>query len=122
MILWRNIENNPFYHFDSNPRFPPFLLYVRWKSGVTFVRRSFRDAYLFYNNGTFSKVAFVLILGTNIRRAFKGPLVLWVFKCCCLELLYIIRSFFALFLVDFDQTYNKKVSFNQIAIMTFNIW
>ena len=33
-----------FYHFDSDPRFPPFLLYVRWKSGVTFVRRCFRDA------------------------------------------------------------------------------
>ena len=32
-----------FYHFDSDPRFPPFLLYVRWKSGVTFVRRYFRD-------------------------------------------------------------------------------
>ena len=43
MILWRNIENYPFYHFDSDPRFPPFLLYVRWKSGVTFVRRCFRD-------------------------------------------------------------------------------
>ena len=30
-----------FYQFDSDPRFPPFLLYVivRWKSGVTFVRR-----------------------------------------------------------------------------------
>ena len=40
MILWRNTEN---YHFDSDPRFPPFLLYVRWKSGVTFVRRCFRD-------------------------------------------------------------------------------
>ena len=25
------------------PDFPPFLLYVRWKSGVTFVRRCFRD-------------------------------------------------------------------------------
>ena len=32
-----------FYHFDSDPRFPPFLLYVRWKSGVTFVRKCFRD-------------------------------------------------------------------------------
>ena len=32
-----------FYHFDSDPRFPPFLLCVRWKSGVTFVRRCFRD-------------------------------------------------------------------------------
>ena len=33
MILWRNIENYPFYHFDSDPRFPPFLLYVRWNLG-----------------------------------------------------------------------------------------
>ena len=24
MILWRNIENYPLYHFDSDPRFPPF--------------------------------------------------------------------------------------------------
>ena len=32
-----------FYHFDSDPRFPPFLLYVRWKSGATFVRRCFHD-------------------------------------------------------------------------------
>ena len=24
MILWRNIENYPCYHFDSEPRFPPF--------------------------------------------------------------------------------------------------
>ena len=35
-----------FYHFDSDPRFPPFLLYVRWKSGVTFVQRCFCDVYL----------------------------------------------------------------------------
>ena len=40
MILWRNIEN---YHFESDPRFHPFLIYVRWKSGVTFVRRCFYD-------------------------------------------------------------------------------
>ena len=33
-----------FCHFDTNPRFPPFLLYVRCKFGVTFVRRCFRDA------------------------------------------------------------------------------
>ena len=32
-----------FYHFDSDPRYTPFLLYVRWKSGVTFVRRCVRD-------------------------------------------------------------------------------
>ena len=29
------------YHFNINPRFPPFLLFVRCKSG-----RSFRDGYL----------------------------------------------------------------------------
>ena len=28
-----------FFHFDCDPRFPPFLLYVRWKFGVTCVRR-----------------------------------------------------------------------------------
>ena len=43
MILWRNIEFFTFYHFDPDPRFPPFLLYVWWKSGVTFVRKCFRD-------------------------------------------------------------------------------
>ena len=40
MILWRNFH---FSSFDTNPRFPSFLLYVRWISGVTFVRRCFRD-------------------------------------------------------------------------------
>ena len=44
MILMRNLENITFYHFNINPRFPPFLLYVRCKSGVTFVRRCSRDA------------------------------------------------------------------------------
>ena len=40
MILWRSFH---FLSFNTNPRFPPFLLYVRCKSGVTFVRRCFRD-------------------------------------------------------------------------------
>ena len=48
MILWRNIENCPFFSFDSDPRFPPFLLYVRCKPGVTFVRRCFRDVNYFW--------------------------------------------------------------------------
>ena len=43
MILWRISKFFTFYHFDFDPRFPPFLLYVRWKSRVTFVRRCFRD-------------------------------------------------------------------------------
>ena len=42
MILWRNIE---IFHVLSFPRFPPLLIYVRLKSGVTFVRRCFRDAF-----------------------------------------------------------------------------
>ena len=44
MILWRKTDNYPFLSFYSDPRFPPFLLYVRRKSGVTFVRRCFRNA------------------------------------------------------------------------------
>ena len=47
MILWRNLENYPFFYIDSDPRFPPFLLYVRWKSGVNFLRRCFRDEMVF---------------------------------------------------------------------------
>ena len=43
IILWRNMENYHFYNFDSNPRFPPFLRYVRCESGVTFVWSCFRD-------------------------------------------------------------------------------
>ena len=31
------------HHFHFNPRLPLFLLYVRWKSGVTFVWRCFCD-------------------------------------------------------------------------------
>ena len=33
-----------FFHFDSDPRFPPFYYMFGWKSGVTVVRRCFRDA------------------------------------------------------------------------------
>ena len=33
-----------FFIFNTYSRFPPFLLYVRCKSGVTFIRRSSRDA------------------------------------------------------------------------------
>ena len=33
------------YHVSINPRFPPFLLYVRCKSGVTFVRKCFLDGF-----------------------------------------------------------------------------
>ena len=43
MIYGEILKILHFYHFDSDPRFPPFLLYVRWKSGDTFVRRCFRD-------------------------------------------------------------------------------
>ena len=40
-----NIENNPFLFFRFRPQIP-FLLYVCRKSGVTFVRRRFRDGFL----------------------------------------------------------------------------
>ena len=40
MILWRN---DHFLSFNTNPRFPPFLLYVRCKLGVTFVWKCFSD-------------------------------------------------------------------------------
>ena len=43
MILWRNIENYHFLSFLFRPQISPILLYVGWKSGVTFVRRCFRD-------------------------------------------------------------------------------
>ena len=52
MILWRIFH---FLSFNTNPRFPPFLLYVRCKSRVTSVRRCFRDARLWslsFRNGT----------------------------------------------------------------------
>ena len=42
-------KNINFYHFYSNPRFPPLLRYVRCKSGVTFVRRRFRDGFQYSN-------------------------------------------------------------------------
>ena len=50
MILWRNIENYPFFFLIPTPDFPHFLLYVKWKSGVTFVRRCFRDEPLSLKN------------------------------------------------------------------------
>ena len=37
------MEKLPLFYFKINPRFSPFLLYVRCKSGVTFVRSCFRD-------------------------------------------------------------------------------
>ena len=47
-----------FYHFDSDPRFPPFLLYVRWEFGVTFVRRCFRDGMIKIHIENVSVIAF----------------------------------------------------------------
>ena len=46
MIYEEILEIIHFYHFDFEPRFSPFLLYVRMKSVVTFIRRCFRDALL----------------------------------------------------------------------------
>ena len=44
MILWRIIENYPFLSFWFRPQISPIFIYVRWKSGVTFVRRCLHDA------------------------------------------------------------------------------
>ena len=51
MIYGEILKFFTFYHFDFDPRFPPFLLYVRWKSGVTFVGRCFRDVSSFFKIG-----------------------------------------------------------------------
>ena len=48
---------NYYYYFDSDPRFPPFVLYVRWKSGVTFVQRCFHDENLKNNRSLLIKTA-----------------------------------------------------------------
>ena len=74
-----------FYHFDSDPRFPPFLLYVRWKSGVTFVKRCFGDEFsswfdYFYSNSI--SISFKLInhfIGKLVKLQFQHQYchVLW---------------------------------------------
>ena len=59
-----------FYHFDSDPGFPSFLLYVRWKSGVTFVRRCFRDGGYMYlcRHSSFYPICMSMLL--NFRHLF----------------------------------------------------
>ena len=51
-----------FYHFDSDPGFPPSFLNVRWKSGVIFVRRCFRDVYKLYEKGDVHVMLIFLII------------------------------------------------------------
>ena len=65
-----------FYHFDSDPRFPPFLLYVRWKSGVTFVWRCFRDGVPMFWLYDFIQTTFLRIkrLCMKYMYAYTGPL------------------------------------------------
>ena len=46
-----------FFIFNINPRFPSFLLHVRCKSWVTFIRRSFRDV-----DGIHLKVRIIVIV------------------------------------------------------------
>ena len=62
-----------FYHFDSDPGFPPFLLYVRWKSGVTFVRRCFRDVLL--KELTFIFYLFIIMFISVMMQNSHGGLV-----------------------------------------------
>ena len=65
-----------FYQFETNPRFPLFLLDVRWKSGVTFVRRCFRDDeetflttthILLPYYGEFTKIIFKLLPNVHLN-------------------------------------------------------
>ena len=73
MILWRNFF---ILSFNTNPRFPPFLLYVRCKSGVTFVWRCFRDETLcedchFYTVSHFSSAPLI-----NCKISLKRNMIL----------------------------------------------
>ena len=70
MILRRNFH---FLSFNTNPRFSPLLLYmyVRCKSGVTFVRRCFRDGSLNFSSFSNARYMYVPILTrTNPKRFF----------------------------------------------------
>ena len=51
------------------PDFPNFLLYVRWKSGVIFVRRCFRDVFDLSCFIDFKKVSYTLLV--MIRKRFS---------------------------------------------------
>ena len=51
VILLTGTEKYPFfYNFDIKPIFPQFLLYVKYKGVVTFVRRRIRDVALMWSN------------------------------------------------------------------------
>ena len=43
ILLWHSLSIPYNYFFNANSRFSPVLLYVGCKSGLTFVRRCFRD-------------------------------------------------------------------------------
>ena len=84
-------------HFDSDPRFPPFLQYVRCKFGVTFERRSSvhffsktarlskaklyaeppwegRMLYCINGPGHMTKMAAKPIYGKNLQKLFSSEL------------------------------------------------
>ena len=68
-----------FYHFDFDPRFPPFLLYFRWKFGVTFVRRCFRDVCL----DLFLMVKIIRLISAFV--VLSVPFFTYGFKTCLLS-------------------------------------
>ena len=63
MNLWRNIH---FFIVVINPRVPPFLLYVSWKTGETFVRRCFPNAHKAKIRFSHDAAELLLGLGLNI--------------------------------------------------------
>ena len=56
--------DSSYYHSDCKPRFPPFLLYVRCKFEVTFVRGCFSDGKRFPLQITFGDALLVKMLIT----------------------------------------------------------
>ena len=72
-----------FYHFDSDPRIPPFTLYVRWKSGVTFVWRYFRDGNLVCYDDAEETVNPVYYANTPMQyTTIFTDVKMTIFNCC----------------------------------------
>ena len=58
-----------FISFNTNPRFPPFLLYVRCKLGITFVRRCTLDVWVFSKD--LALTIYTLLGGFGIKPMWK---------------------------------------------------
>ena len=82
--------NITFYHFNTNPTFPLFLLYVRCKSGLTFVRRCINGDSIHYPQH--------MVLRRNLDKhhflSFQyQPQISPVFTICKVQILIIITFY-----------------------------